>query len=87
MVYPHNTFDAETAKAWVGEGRMKQYFKVIPKPKPPKPRGRPPKRKARSTNKPPTEFNSAAPVPAPAPVPWKYKEARLYQGFGEPDGK
>jgi hypothetical protein len=65
MVYPHNTFDAETAKAWVGEGRMKQYFKVIPKPKPPKPRGRPPKRKARSTNKPPTEFNSAAPVPAP----------------------
>jgi len=65
MVYPHNTFDAETAKAWVGEGGMKQYFKVIPKPKPPKPRGRPPKRKARSTNKPPTEFNSAAPVPAP----------------------
>ena len=36
MVYPHNTFDAETAKAWawVGEGGMKQYFKVIPKPKP-----------------------------------------------------
>ena len=27
MVYPHNTFDAETAKAWVGEGGMKQYFK------------------------------------------------------------
>ena len=23
MVYPHNTFDAETAKAWVGEGGMK----------------------------------------------------------------
>ena len=66
MVRPRNTFDAETAKAWVGEGGMKQYFKVIPKPKPPKPRGRPPKRKARSTNTPPTEFNSAAPVPAPA---------------------
>jgi len=68
MVYPRNKFDAETAKAWVGEGGMKQYFKVIPKPKPPKPRGRPPKRKARSTNKPPTEFNSAAPVPAPVPA-------------------
>ena len=66
MVCPHNTFDAEMAKAWVGEGGMKQYFKVIPKPKPcTKPRGRPPKRKARSTNTPPTEFNSAAPVPAP----------------------
>ena len=65
MVRPHNTFDAETAKAWVGDGGMKQYFKVIPKPQPPKPRGRPPKRKARSTNNPPTEFNSAAPVPAP----------------------
>jgi len=38
---------------------------VIPKPKPPKPRGCQPKRKARSTNKPPTECNSAAPVPAP----------------------
>ena len=38
---------------------------MIPKPKPPKPRGCQPKRKARSTNKPPTECNSAAPVPAP----------------------
>jgi hypothetical protein len=65
MVFPHNTFDAETAKAWVGEGGMKQYFKVIPKPKPSKPQGCPPKRKARSTNTPPTELNSAAPVPAP----------------------
>ena len=55
----------EKAKAWVGEGGMKQYFKVIPKPNPPKPQGHQPKRKARSTNKPPTEFNSAAPVPAP----------------------
>jgi len=62
MVYSRNKFDAETAKAWVGEGGMKQYFKVIPKPKPPKPRGRPPKRKARSTNKPPTEFNSVVVV-------------------------
>ena len=66
MVRPHNTFDAETAKAWVGEGGIKQYFKVTPKPQLPKPRGRPPKkRKARSTNIPRTEFNSAAPVPAP----------------------
>jgi hypothetical protein len=57
------TFDAETAKH--GEGEMKQYFKVEPMPKPPKARGRPPKRKARSASKPPTVFNTAAPVPAP----------------------
>ena len=44
---------------------MKQYFQVVPKPKPPKARGRPPKRKARSASKPPTVFNTAAPVPAP----------------------
>ena len=62
MVYPRNKFNAETAKAWVGEGGIKQYFKVTPKPQPPKPRGRPPKkRKARSTNIPRTEL----PVPAP----------------------
>ena len=46
----------------MGEGGIKQYFKVTPKPQPPKPRGRPPKkRKARSTNIPRTEL----PVPAP----------------------
>ena len=61
------TFDAETAKAWVGEGGMKQYFQVVPTPKPPKARGRPPKRKARSANKPPTVIDTAA-APVPAPV-------------------
>jgi len=83
MVRSRNTFDAETAKAWVGEGGMKQYFKVIPKPKPPKPRGRPPKRK--------TRFNSAAPVPAPAVATFvdieneqKKKKSRTNWGTREP---
>ena len=82
MFYPHNTFDAETAKAWVGEGGMKQYFKAISKPKPPKPRGRPPKRK--------TRFNNAAPVPAPAVATFvdieneqKKKKSRTNWGTGE----
>ena len=66
MAPPLKTFDAKTAKAWVGEGGMKQYYHVIQKPKPAKPRGRPPKRKATITNIPPTELNIPVPVPAPA---------------------
>jgi hypothetical protein len=65
MAPPLKTFDAKTAKAWVGEGGMKQYFHVKQTPKPAKPRGRPPKRKGTITNIPPRELNIPALVPVP----------------------
>jgi len=65
MPPPLKTFDAKTAKAWVGEGGMKQYFHVKQTPKPAKPRGRPPKRKGTITNIPPRELNIPALVPVP----------------------
>ena len=87
MAPPCKTFDAKKAKAWVGEGGIKQYFHVVQKPKLAKPRGRPPKRKAMRSNIPPTELNIPAPVPAPAASNITEGAAPVVVGFEATDNQ